>query len=75
MDPEIAASPILPNGLKKDWIQGGDLCWPAVTHKSMAGSYGEPIPGDPEYVDLYKNYISKLPPMKRYLDHVKLREA
>lgn len=73
LDPEVADSPLLPNGLRREWVQGGELTTPAVTHGNAGGGYGEGIENNSEYVDMYARYLKHLPPIQRYLQHLKLR--
>ncbi len=57
-------------GLKKKWIYGGDLTTPAFEYVSQSGEYGNTdLRGGTrgEYVDMSKNYNSKMPINREYL--------
>lgn len=58
-------------GLKKSWIEGGDLATPAFEYKTgrtdQTGGYGNDRMRNGPYVDMYENYIKKIPIIQEYL--------
>ncbi len=54
-------------GLKKSWINGGDLTTPAYEYKSQDGGYGNRKLSKSGYVDMFENYLSKSPLIQEYL--------
>ncbi len=60
-------------GLREKWVDIGDLSTPAFQYKQEADKYGNPEMTNGCYVDMYKNYLSKVPLIKEYLRHKKQR--
>ncbi|MFA5634013.1 MAG: hypothetical protein WCY00_00285 [Candidatus Dojkabacteria bacterium] len=58
---------ITSTGLHRNWIKGGDLITPAFEYESQAEGYGNPGLRNGLYVDMYENYISKIPIIQEYL--------
>ena len=56
-------------GLRKTWINGGDLTTPAYEYEGSDGGYGNPDMAKGHYVDMWKNYLSKIPIIQEYLVH------
>ncbi|MDP2695726.1 MAG: hypothetical protein Q8O87_00550 [bacterium] len=60
------------SGLNKAWVDGGDLTTPAyeykLSHADQTGGYGNDAMKKESYVDMYKNYLSKIPVIKQYVD-------
>ena len=58
-------------GLKKSWIEGGDLATPAFEYKTgrtdQTGGYGNDKMRNGSYVDMYENYLKKIPVIHEYL--------
>lgn len=58
-------------GLKKTWIQCGDLTTPAFEYKSFntdqTGGYGNDKIRSGKYVDMYEKYLQKIPVIQEYL--------
>lgn len=58
-------------GLKKSWIEGGDLATPAFEYKigsvDQTGGYGNDKMRNGSYVDMYENYLKKIPVIQEYL--------
>ncbi len=54
-------------GLNRKWVDGGGLVTPVDEYESQAGDDGgeQYIPG---YVDMYKEYISKIPIIRKYCE-------
>lgn len=59
-------SEIGPTGLKKSWVFGGDLVTPAYEYDDITEGYGNEKMRKGHYVDMYENYLSKIPNIKRY---------
>jgi hypothetical protein len=60
-------SKITPVGLRESWINGGDLTTPAFEYYDYDGGYGSDKVRSRNYVDMYENYLSKIPVIKEYL--------
>src|SRR3989344_3905887 len=58
-------------GLKKSWVEGGDLATPAYEYKTgrtdQTGGYGNDKMRNGSYVDMYDNYLKKIPVIQEYL--------
>lgn len=54
-------------GLRREWVDGGDLTTPAFEYKDQAGIYGNIEDMRGEYVDMFTNYLSKVPIIQEYL--------
>ncbi len=54
-------------GLKKTWVDGGDLATPAYEYKNQSGKFGNLEDRQGKYVDMFKNYLSKIPVIQEYL--------
>ncbi|MFC1599905.1 hypothetical protein ACFL3T_02660 [Patescibacteria group bacterium] len=62
-------SPLSSVGLRKGWIDGGDLTTPIYDYTGQDGSYGNPTTprkGGGSYIDM-SNYTHKIPIVKEYL--------
>ena len=53
-------------GIKPLWINGGDLTTPAYEYPSRVGEYGNPKLKMGKYIDMYENYVSKIPIIREY---------
>jgi hypothetical protein len=64
-------SEIQSTGLKKSWIEGGDLTTPAFEYKyketDQTGGYGNDKIRNGPYIDMYENYLKKIPVIQEYL--------
>jgi hypothetical protein len=65
-------SEIQSTGLRKSWIDGDDLMTPAYEYlhpsSDQTGGYGnENMKAGQYYVDMFKNYLSKIPVIQEYL--------
>ncbi len=64
-------SEIQSTGLKKSWVEGGDLATPAYEYKTgrtdQTGGYGNDKMRNGPYVDMYENYLKKIPVIQEYL--------
>lgn len=59
-------------GVRGEWINGGDLCTPVYEYaKQSAGYRGKRHPTDTNYVDMFQNYVSKIPVIQEYLNTIK----
>jgi hypothetical protein len=63
--------PVGSTGLRKEWIEGGDINTPAFEYAQESGKFGNPNLRKDGYVDMFKNYISKIPLIQEYLAHKK----
>ena len=58
-------------GLKKSCVEGGDLATPAYEYKTgrtdQTGGYGNDKMKNGSYVDMYENYLKKIPVIQEYL--------
>jgi hypothetical protein len=62
-------------GVRQDWIQAGDLMTPAYEYDSQDDGYGGArSPGSSHYVDMFENYISKIPVIKDYMQARGIRQ-
>jgi hypothetical protein len=65
-------SEIQSTGLRKSWIDGGDLTTPAFEYKTLeidqTGGYGNDKMRNGPYVDMYENYLKKIPVIQEYLN-------
>lgn len=53
-------SMIRTTGLKQTWVDGGDLTTPAYEYIEKAGKYGDANLRWGNYIDMFKNYLSKI---------------
>ncbi len=54
-------------GLREHWVEAGDLTTPAFQYFSEADRYGNADMVSGDYVDMFKNYLSKVPVIQDYL--------
>ncbi len=59
-------SEIQTTGLHKSWIHAGDLTTPAFEYSDYDGGFGGQVRRR-EYIDMFPNYLSKIPVIKEYL--------
>lgn len=62
-------------GLKKNWITGGDLTTPAFEYLQQSGGYGNKDLTKGGYVDMFKDYLSKVPLIQDYIESRQRRTA
>jgi len=55
-------------GVKKYWVDTGDLLTPAFSYPSEIRAYGSNLYIG-RYVDAFKNYLSQVPVIRQYLEH------
>jgi hypothetical protein len=60
-------------GIRGNWIRTGDLATPITEYGSQDGGYGVQPQG--RYVNMWPNYLSKVPVLQRYLGVTKARAA
>lgn len=53
-------------GLRKAWIDGGDLVTPAFERSHRAGDYGNPSLQKGKYIDMYAHYLQRVPVIGEY---------
>lgn len=73
---ENATSEITSVGLRRNWVNGGDLTTPAYEYETQVGKseYANYADGKGHYVDMFQNYISKIPVIQEYLETKKRPE-
>lgn len=54
-------------GLNETWVHGGDLTTPAYEYYDQTGGYGNKQLRKGVYVDMYKNYLCKIPVIDQYI--------
>lgn len=54
-------------GLKRSWVDAGDLITPAYEYDNETGGYGNPQRRNGQYVDMFEKYVSKIPIIQEYL--------
>lgn len=59
------------NGLRKTWLNLGDLFTPAYEYISQTGGFGNIRLMKKKYTDMYANYLSKIPLIRKFEDAVK----
>ena len=71
-------SEIQSTGLRKSWIKSGDLATPAFEYKTgrtdQTGGYGNDKMRNGPYVDMYENYLKKIPVIQEYLKSSAVRQ-
>lgn len=61
-------------GVRKVWVDGGDLITPAFEYSAQSGAYGNSKISKRKYVDMYTNYLSKVPLIRSYMQSTIKRE-
>ncbi|MDR1300758.1 MAG: hypothetical protein LBK50_03575 [Candidatus Nomurabacteria bacterium] len=62
-----SVSNLTDTGVYRKWVDGGDLITPPMEYGSSAGGYGNDKIKDGKYVDMFTNYLSKVPIIQKYL--------
>jgi hypothetical protein len=65
-------------GIKEQWVRGGDLCTPVFEYWKQAGGYANSnfqAGEEEQYYDMYKNYLSHIPIIQEYQASVATRAA
>jgi hypothetical protein len=60
-------SPIQTTGLRKSWVLGGSLLTPAYEYIDESLGYGTAGSENGNYIDIYQNYLSKVPIIREYI--------
>ena len=60
--------PLSSTGVKTKWIKTNDLTMPAYTYRQESGGYGNSRDSIGHYVDMFENYLSKIPLIQEYLN-------
>jgi hypothetical protein len=53
-------------GVRKKWVKGENLTTPAYEYFTQDGGYGNTSKTNGRYVDMFKNYLSKVPVIQEY---------
>jgi hypothetical protein len=61
-------------GVRKVWVDGGDLVTTAFEYSTQSRAYGNPKISKRKYVDMYTNYLSKVPLIRSYMKSAITRE-
>jgi len=64
-------SKIQSTGLRETWISGGNLTTPAFEYEDLAGNFGNDKEKIGPYVDMFKNYLSRVPVIREYIESKK----
>ena len=54
-------------GLKPEWVDVDCLATPAYEYESQSDSWGNQALRKNPYIDMYANYISKIPLIRKYV--------
>lgn len=60
-------------GVRKSWVKAGDLTTPAFEYGNYAYGYGNQNMRNGNYVDMFQNYLSKVPVIQEYIESVSQR--
>ena len=64
---EAKGSHINSCGLRQDWVQLGDFSTPLLEYKQQSDGYGDLSLKVPGHMDMWRNYLGKIPVIKRFL--------
>ena len=64
---EAKGSHINSCGLRRDWVQLGDFSTPLLEYKQQSDGYGDLSLKVPGHMDMWRNYLGKIPVIKRFL--------
>jgi len=64
-----ASSPITSTGCRQEWVSAGDAATPLYEYKSMESGYGDFTDRRRSYVSMWKNYLSKMPLIRKYQEY------
>lgn len=62
-------SPLTSTGLRRDWVAAGDLATPLYEYASQTDGYGDAEDTSRGYQGMWKEYVSKIPVIRQYLEH------
>lgn len=68
---EIQDTQISPFGLHTKWASAGDYGTPLYEYNKQADGYGDPNDKCGHYVNMWKNYLSRMPLIQKYLSACK----
>lgn len=60
-------SPVESTGLRQQWLSGGVLTTPAYEYSQQSAGYGNEQDRRGNYVDMFENYLSKIPVIQEYI--------
>lgn len=60
-------APMTSTGVRSEWIQPGALATPLYEYKDYCGGYGDAQDVNGPYCSMWKNYLSRVPMIKRYV--------
>lgn len=65
---DVTFSPISPSGVKSNWVDSGDMSTPAFEYRQQARGFGNEALQEKNYVDMSKNYLSKMKIVQEYMN-------
>ncbi len=65
---EITDAPISSHGLRTAWATAGDFGTPLYEYHVQDGGYGDHSDRHHNYVNMWKNYLSRMPLIQKYLN-------
>lgn len=68
-------NPVLSTGVRKIWVDIGDLGTPLYEYSEMANGYGDFNDAVEPYVCMWGNYLKHVPLIQQYVDYLKRRRA
>jgi len=68
-------SAITSTGLHQQWIDAGDLTTPAFEYREQANGYGDLDLSNGNYVDMFNNYLRRIPVIKEYAAREAITDA
>ncbi len=64
------SSPITSTGCRKEWVSAGDVVTPLYEYERMSSGYGDyEDVRPPHYVGMWKNYLSRMPLIRKYQEY------
>jgi len=70
---DVTFSPISPSGVKSNWVDSGDMSTPAFEYRQQARGFGNEGMQAKNYVDMSKNYLSKMKIITEYMKSRRLK--
>lgn len=64
---EVTDSPISSTGLRTNWATTGDFGTPLYEYYNQDGGYGDHSDRHNKYVNMWQNYLSRMPIIQKYL--------
>ncbi len=62
-----ATAPITSTGLRREWVLAGDFTTPLYEYSRQSDGYGDPRDTRGPYQCMWKNYLSKVPMIRKFL--------